>query len=177
MTQSNAEQLAAVAGLQSGYPTPEITAQRLQEELTALSAAIRAAGAHWQTLLPEREWTPAQEAEHAILVAEGTGKVVRLLTSDKPIQRGPEVPITYRNGKRLAPEGTIPEGTFAPEDLLARLDALSPRLNVLVQPNAERTFFHPAMGHLDALTWLRMAAWHTRHHRKAIERGLAALAG
>ena len=50
-------------------------------------------------------------------------------------------------------------------------------LAVAAPADPGRTFYHPFMGQLDALDWLRMAAYQTRHHRQAVERGLAALGG
>lgn len=164
-----------MASLRTFYASPEKLVSQLREELDALAGTIWAATAQWQAVMPEREWTPAQEAEHALMVAEGTGKVVRLLRSEKPLQAQPEVPVEVIGGKRKAPPGTVPTGEFTPEQLLARLEAVRPGLNVVAEANPARTFYHPAMGHLDALDWLRMAAWHTRHHRQAIQRGLKAL--
>lgn len=166
------EQMAA---LRSAYPTPEFVAERLREELGELDATIRAARAHWHTPLPGRAWTPAQEAEHAVLVNEGSGKLARLLLSDKPIRQPPEVYGVLRDGRRVAPPGTEPAGDRTPDDLLARSAATRELLTVVAPANPQRTYFHPYMGQIDALDWLRMAAYHTRHHRKAMERGLAAL--
>lgn len=168
------EQLAA---LRSIYPTPEVVAERLRGELDELDATIRAAGAHWNTLQPGREWTPAQEAEHAVLVNEGSGKLARLLLSDKAIRQPPEVPGILKGGKRVAPPGTEPVGDQTPDALLARSAATRELLTVHAPANPQRTYFHPYMGQLDALDWLRMATYHTRHHRKAIERGLDKLSG
>ena len=45
----------------------ELTAQ-LDAELVALADVIRRAGGEaWRRVLPGREWTPAQEAEHIVL--------------------------------------------------------------------------------------------------------------
>ncbi|GMA14149.1 DinB family protein (plasmid) [Deinococcus metallilatus] len=164
------EQLAA---LQAVYPTPEVVALQLDRELAALEETIRAAAPHWSTRMPGRDWTPAQEAEHAILVNEGTGKLVRLLLSDRPLREAPQQPGQTENGKRLAPPGTEPGAGEALDTLLTRHAAASALLaGVRADPNPDRTFFHPFMGKIDALDWLRMATWHTRHHRKAIQAGL-----
>lgn len=173
MTQpSEQEQMAA---LRAAYPTPADLASRMHRELDALDAVIRAAAPHWTTVQPGREWTPAQEAEHTIIINEGTGRLARLLMSDKEIRQPPLVPGEYRDGKRQAPPSTLPGGDVTPEALLERNAATRDLLTVTPAPNPERTYHHPFMGQLDALDWLRMAAYQTRHHRQAIERGVAAL--
>ncbi|PNY82952.1 DinB family protein [Deinococcus koreensis] len=175
MTQPSLNAQEQMVALRAAYPTPEFVAERLGQELGELEATIRAAQAHWHTPMPGREWTPAQEAEHAVLVNEGSGKLARLLLSDKPIRQPPEVYGVLRDGRRVAPPGTEPVGDQTPEALLARSAATRELLTVHAPANPERTYFHPYMGQIDALDWLRMAAYHTRHHRKAMERGLAAL--
>ncbi|WP_412027206.1 DinB family protein [Deinococcus yunweiensis] len=168
------EQMAA---LRAAYPTPDDLVSRMYRELDAFEAVIRAAAPHWNTVQPGREWTPAQELEHAIIINEGTGRLVRLLRSDKEIRQPPQVPGEYRSGKRQAPATTIPAGDQTPEQLLERHAATRDLLAVAAPADPGRTFYHPFMGQLDALDWLRMAAYQTRHHRQAVERGLAALSG
>ncbi|WP_034387643.1 DinB family protein [Deinococcus sp. YIM 77859] len=170
---SSEEQLAL---LRATYPTPEGLSAQLEREFAALAQTMRAAAPHWHTPMPGRTWSPAQEAEHTILVNEGTGRVVRLLLSERPLRPVPLEPGRTAQGKRLAPPGTEPGPGEALETLLERHAAAGPLLSgARAAPNPERTFPHPFLGELDALDWLRMAAWHTRHHRQAIERGLAAL--
>ncbi|GHF46552.1 hypothetical protein HNQ07_002417 [Deinococcus metalli] len=171
---SEQEQLAA---LRAAYPTPEDLVSRMHRELDALEAVIRAAAPHWTTVLPGREWTPAQEAEHTVIINEGTGRLARLLLSDKAIRQPPEVPGEYREGRRQAPANTIPAGDHTPEQVLERHAATRELLTVTAPADPTRTYYHPFMGQLDALDWLRMAAYQTRHHRQAIERGLAGLNG
>ncbi|WP_309570747.1 DinB family protein [Deinococcus sp.] len=170
---SEQEQMAA---LRAAYPTPDDLITRMHRELDAMDAVIRAASPHWQAVQPGREWTPAQEVEHTIVINEGTGKLARLLLSDKDIRQPPEVPGEYQGGRRQAPASTIPAGDQTPEALLARNAATRDLLTVHAPANPGRTYYHPFMGQLDALDWLRMAAYQTRHHRLAVERGLKALA-
>ena len=86
---SEQEQLAA---LRAAYPTPEDLISRMHRELDALDAVIRSAAPYWTTVQPGRDWTPAQEAEHTIVINEGSGRLVRGLLSDKEIRPPPEVP-------------------------------------------------------------------------------------
>jgi len=167
-----------LAQLYEQYPTPAHTAQGLEEELQAFSAVMRLAAPHWHTPLPGRAWSPAQEAEHVVLVNESAGRLVGLLLSDRPLRALPQVPGRTENGRRLAPPGTEPGSGEALETLLdrhARSSALLAEFRP--EPDPARTFVHPFLGPLDALDWLRMAAWHMGHHRRAMERGLAGLGG
>ncbi|RJF72218.1 MULTISPECIES: DinB family protein [Deinococcus] len=151
----------------------ELSAQ-LAAELQALEGVIRRAGGEgWQQVRPGCEWSPAQEAEHIVLANEGSSKVIRLLLSDKPIPDMPQKYTDLKDGKRLAPPGTVPTGEATPEDLLARIAASREWLSVPVDASSERKFFHPAFGLIDPLGWLRVTAGHTRHHRERIEAGIS----
>jgi hypothetical protein len=171
MTQSSLpEELAA---LRAAFPTPEAVAAQLGRELTDFGDTMRAAEPHWHTPMPGRTWTPAQEAEHTILVNEGTGRLVRLLLSDRPLRETPREPGRTREGRRLAPQGTEPGPGEDLGTLIARNEATRPLLTeVRAEPDPERTFHHPFLGMLDALDWLRMAAAQTRHHRTTLQSGL-----
>lgn len=163
-----------LAQLHETYPTPEQTAWALAAELGAFGAAMRSAAAHWHTPLPGRTWSAAQEAEHVILVNEQTGRLVGRLLSERPLREGPREPGQTHQGRRLAPPGTEPGAGETLEVLLERHAGSSLRLaGWRPGPDPGRTFFHPFLGPLDALDWLRMAAWHTGHHRRALERGQA----
>lgn len=166
-----------MAALRAAYPTPDDLTSRMRRELDAFEAVLHAAVPHWTAVQPGRAWTPAQELEHTIVINEGTGRLVRLLLSGKDIRQPPQVPGEYREGRRQAPPSTIPAGDQTPDALLARHAATRDLLTVHADPDPQRTYYHPFMGPLDALDWLRMAAYQTRHHRQAIERGLAALGG
>lgn len=166
----------ALMQLRERYPTPAQTAQGLGEELQAFGAALRPAAPHWHTRLPGRAWSPAQEAEHVLLVNEHTGRLVRLLCSDRPLRVMAQEPGRTENGRRLAPPGTEPGPGETLEALLERHARSSALLaEFRPGPDPERTWVHPFLGPLDALDWLRMAAWHTGHHRRAMARGLAEL--
>lgn len=176
MTQPSAPQPSLeeeLRSLQAIYPDPEVLAQQMDLELTAFKETMRAAQPHWQTRMPGRDWTPAQEAEHTILVNEGTGRLVRLLLSDKPLRDAPKQQGELRDGRRLAPAGTQPGPELPLDVLMARHAATRPLLaGVRAEPDPARTFHHPFLGMLDAMDWLRMAAYQTRHHRQTLQAGL-----
>lgn len=146
----------------------------VQAELQALSEAIRQAdGQGWQQVMPGREWSPAEEAEHIIMTNEGTARVIALLRSNKELRPQQGTYTEYRpDGRRLAPPNVQPTGQVTAQELLARNEALMTALNVEIDEPSDRLFFHPAYGPLDALDWLRIVPWHTRGHRKGIEAGM-----
>ena len=160
---------------------PADVAERLERELTAYEAMARRAQPDWHRPLPERTWTPAQESEHVLLVAESTAKIVRLLLSGVPLREMLKVPIsTDEQGRRQAPSGTEPGPDQPWEALADRYAAVLPALqgqalSIQGEQPAAQTFFHPALGDLGALDWLRTAAFHTRHHRHSLKAGLDGL--
>lgn len=81
MTLPNAEE--QLAELHALYPTAEVVADRLRRELDAFEQTMREAETVWDRQMPNREWSPAQEAEHVILVNEGTVRVVRPPSIDR----------------------------------------------------------------------------------------------
>ncbi|SMB92435.1 DinB family protein [Deinococcus hopiensis] len=166
-----------LAQLREAYPTAEVTAERFREELRAFGETARAAVTHWHTRLPEREWSPAQETEHVIRVNENTGRLVQLLLSDRELRAGPEQRGVMKDGKRQAPPGTEPGAGEEFGPLLERHAQAGEVLSAL-QPEANpaRTYFHPFLGQLDGLDWMRMTTWHMAAHRRALRRGLEQLA-
>ena len=162
--------------LKAVYPTPEALIEGMRQELGAFEATIRGAAPFWNTRMPGRDWTPAQEADHTIMINEGTGRLVRLLLSEKPLRDVPEEPGVTEGGRRLAPPGTEPGPDQPMEAVLARHAATRDLLEVYAEPRPERAFYHPFMGKIGALDWLRMAAYQTRHHRLSMQAGVDRLA-
>ena len=167
------EQLASLSAV---YPTPEALVEGMRQELGAFEATMNGAAPYWHTRMPGRDWTPAQEADHTILINEGTGKLVRLLLSGKPLRETEEQPGVVEGGRRIAPPGTEPGPDQPLETLLARHATTRALLEVHADPDPERTFYHPFMGKIGALDWLRMAAYQTRHHRLSMQAGVDRLA-
>lgn len=150
----------------------EEVAARLERELDAFERAVAGAQARWHVPLPGREWTAAQEAEHVLLVNESSARIAALLASDRPLRPVPRTPGEERDGKRQAPEGTRPGPGQPWEALAERHQAARAQLLALAAQAGDdpgRTFFHPFMGDLTALDWLRMAAYHIGHHRRQLE--------
>ncbi|MDL2345844.1 DinB family protein [Deinococcus sp. MIMF12] len=172
MTQPQEDWAQAAAMLRRLGTTGDEVAARLKRELDAFEAAVTRSQDRWHERLPGREWTAAQEAEHVILVNESSARIAGLLASDRPLRAAPRDPGVEVGGKRQAPEGTRP-GPDQPWDALAgRHAAVREQLLTLAERAGdapERTFFHPFMGDLTALDWLRMAAYHVGHHRRQLE--------
>ncbi|MPY66443.1 DinB family protein [Deinococcus sp. SDU3-2] len=173
MTQPQEEAWAqAAAGLRRLGTTGDEVAARLTRELDAFEATVARAQDRWHKLLPGREWTAAQEAEHVLLVNESSARIAALLASDRPLRPTPRVPGKEVGGKRQAPEGTRPGPDQPWEALAERHAAVRTQLLTLAEgagDDPERTLFHPFMGDLTALDWLRMAAYHVGHHRRQLE--------
>ncbi|WP_104992541.1 DinB family protein [Deinococcus sp. NW-56] len=173
MTRQQEEAWAqAAAGLRRLGTTGDEVAARLTRELDAFEAVVARSQDRWHQPLSGREWTAAQEAEHVILVNESSARIAALLASDRPLRPTPRVPGEEVGGKRQAPEGTRPGPDQSWEALAGRHAAVRAQLLMLVEhagDDPERTFFHPFMGDLTALDWLRMAAYHVGHHRRQLE--------
>ncbi|MFC6590701.1 DinB family protein [Deinococcus lacus] len=155
--------------------TGPAVARRLLAELDLLEQHL-AARRDWHTQQPGRDWTPGQEAEHVLLVSESSAKIVSLLLSDRPLRAFPQVPGEVRDGRRQAPAGLLPSAQ-APEwqDLQARWQASREQLAALCQAaptQSERRLWHPFLGELDALDWLRMNTGHIESHRRLLEQSL-----
>ena len=171
MTQPSLE--SELAAMRAAAPNAEVLAAQMDQELTAFEEVMRRAQPHWQTRMPGRDWTPAQEADHTIRVNEGSGRLVRLLLSDKPMRPLPRQEGEVRNGRRVAPANTEPGPEQPLDALIERHTATRVLLtDVRAKADPERTAHHPFLGDLDALDWLRMAAYQTRHHRQTLQAGL-----
>lgn len=154
--------------------SPADVRSRLERELDAFEAAVARSGGRWHDALPNRTWTAAQEAEHVILVNESTARIVALLNSDKALRPVPIVPGEVVEGRRQAPAAVQPGPGQAWVELEERHAASRAALLGHVEratDDPERRFFHVFLGDLTALDWLRMAAYHVRHHRRQLEAG------
>ncbi|THF70104.1 DinB family protein [Deinococcus sp. Arct2-2] len=153
--------------------TPADVQARLERELDAFERAVAAVQPHWHTTLPQRAWTAAQESDHIIRVNAGTARIAALLLSDKPLRPTDQTPGVMVDGKRKAPAGLEP-GPDQAWDALSGAHAQTRAALLQAAAHApetsDRTYFHPYMGELTALEWLKMATLHMRHHRKQLER-------
>ncbi|ANE42624.1 DinB family protein [Deinococcus puniceus] len=158
--------------LRAFAPTPTEVQVRLERELDAFERVVEAVQPHWNTTLPGREWTAAQESDHIIRVNAGTAKIAALLLSDKPLRPTDQTPGVMVDGKRKAPAGLEPGPDQAWADLsAAHAQTRAALLHAAAHASetSDRTYFHPYMGQLTALEWLKMAALHMRQHRKQLE--------
>ncbi|ADV67081.1 DinB family protein [Deinococcus maricopensis] len=153
--------------------TPDLARARLQHELTAYQAALAAHARPLDEPLPGRPWSAAQLTEHVALVNASVARVLRLLASDRDLSAYPDTPAAVVDGRVQAPAPLQPGENLPAVELEARWAAANEQLHGAVgsvdTTDPARTFPHPAFGQLDALGWLRMAAFHTRHHRKQLE--------
>lgn len=155
--------------------TPQELAVTLQRELDTLEDVLARVQPHWNTTIPGRTWTAAQEAEHIILMNEGGARAARLLLSDRPLPDVPRVPVELdAQGRRQAPPSMQP-GAGQPWEALqprhkAAREALLDTVRQADGRVSQRTLFHPALGDLDALGWLRVTTWHLRDHRQQLQK-------
>jgi hypothetical protein len=142
----------------------------LERERAAFEAMWPELQDRWKVPLQEGAWCPAQVVEHVLKASTGFSKVLYLLRRDAPLPDVPKVPGTYKGGRPQAPDSAIPGDPQPFEALEPTWREVHDRLlkeAVVAQPS-ERTFFHPFMGDLDALGWVRMSAYHLAHHRKQL---------
>ncbi|ACO45373.1 DinB family protein [Deinococcus deserti] len=158
--------------------TPDEVRARLAAELDAFENELRARQADWSRPQAGREWSPAQEAEHVLLINEGITRLVGLLMSERELRPLPQTPGVLKDGKRQAPAHTLPSAEgLAWDELDSRWTQHRTRLEAAaaqVRDVPERTMWHPFYGELDALNWLRMVAGHLDSHRRLLKRSAGA---
>lgn len=156
--------------------TPTEVCRRLNLECQAFAEHVEQREQDWQKVQSGRDWSPAQEVEHVILTSHSVGRVIRLLLSDKELQPIPKISGQKKDGKRQAPDMILPsrEGLPWAEYKLRWQQSVQEFQDVAarVRSTPERTFWHPFLGDLDALEWLRMNTWHIGHHRQLMEQSL-----
>lgn len=162
------------SALQSIGETPEAVRARLGQELDQFWAHLQTRQADWTRTQPGREWSPAQEAEHVMMVNGSIASVTRLLVSDKELRPMPQVPGEVKDGKRQAPPSSLPSEQGAAWDGLeaawTQNRALAEAAAAQVVATPGRTFWHPFFGELDALDWLRVMTGHIASHRLLLEK-------
>ena len=157
--------------------TPEEVRARLGSELDRLEAQLRRREADWTRPQPGRDWSPAQEAEHVVLIDTSITRVMGLLLSGRELTPTAQVPGPLVEGKRKSPPFAEPSAQGLPwegwETRWAEHRAALEAVAAGVRPTPGRTFWHLYFGELDALDWLRMVAGHAYNHRKLLERSAA----
>lgn len=166
------------APLRAMGETPEAVQARVRDELDQFEAHLKTRQSDWSQVQPGREWSPAQEAEHVVLINRSITSLVALLMSDKPLRAAPQVPGSLKDGKRQAPPFSVPsEGGLAWDDLQTQWAEHRAALLAVtdsVRETPGRTFWHPFFGELGALDWTRMVAGHLGNHRRLLEKSAAA---
>lgn len=161
--------------------TPAEVGERLKRELDLFWQHVQTRQSDWRQVQPGREWSPAQEVEHVLLINSGVTGILRLLLSDRPLRAAPQERGVLKDGKRQAPASSLPsEQGVAWEDVEAqwqRSRAAAEEVSAQVRATPDRTFWHPFFGELDALDWQRMMASHVMSHRLLLERSAAAAQG
>lgn len=158
--------------------TPSEARACLGSELDRFEAQLRTRQDDWTRPQLGREWSPAQEAEHVLLINQGITRLVALLLSERELRAGPQTPGVLKDGKRQAPPQTLPSaGGLAWSDLEGRWAEHRAHLEEVaaqIRATPERTMWHPFYGELDALDWLRMVSGHLHSHRRLLERSAGA---
>jgi DinB superfamily len=158
--------------------TPEQILAELNRAFDRTEASILEQQDHWLQQPAEGRWSPAQVTEHVLIVNEGVAGIVKLLLSDKPLRPGSGTPGEMVGGKRVAPAGLEPGEGSEWAALQARWNDSRAALMALGEQaqgaDLSRRFFHPFLGDIDVHDWLRMATYHTRHHRRQLEERLPA---
>lgn len=166
------------AGLRALGATPDEARARLTKEFDRLEAHLRARQADWTRTQPGRDWSPAQEAEHVVLIDMGIARLLGLLLSERELTPSAQVPGTFRDGKRQTPPFAAPSADGLAWDTWetrwAEHRAAFEQVAAGVRETPGRTMWHPFFGELDALDWLRMVSGHARNHRLLLEQSAAA---
>lgn len=168
------EPLFDAALLRAFGETPDDVSRNLTTELDALSAHLKTREGDWARVQPGREWSPAQDIEHIIAVGKGGGMAAKLLLSGKELRAFPQVSGELRDGKRQAPDFTLPSASGLPwsewEGAWAEHREFLTGLAAHLRATPGRTLWHPYFGELDALDWLRSLVGHVRGHRELLEK-------
>lgn len=154
-----------------GHTLQEVQAN-IRQEAEAFGAHLRTRQADWQQVQAGREWSPAQEAEHVMAIGDAASGAIRLLLSDKPLRAMPQISGKLVDGKRQAPEFSLPTTGLPWDELDQRWTAHQTALLALadeIRATPGRTFWHPFLGELDALDWMRSLVGHLRGHRQLLE--------
>lgn len=153
--------------------TPDQISAELRKALERFQVAVPECQSHWLTPPAPGRWSPAQVTEHVLLVNEVVAGIAAQLLAQTPRLPPPSGPGRVIGGKRVSPERLEPGPGTAWTDLTGRWQAACERLIVvsahLHEADLSRRYAHPFLGEIDAHDWLRMATFHTRHHRRQLE--------
>ncbi len=128
-------------------------------------------------------WCVAEVLEHIARVEDSAARVIRRLRralGGEPLPQVRVEPGRFRpDGRAVAPEVVAPKGGLSRAEVMRMLEAARGFLLAEVRSSegvleAPVTFPHPFFGELTALGWLRVAAFHERHHLQQLRRILGA---
>ena len=153
--------------------TPEQISAELHKALERFQVALPECQGHWTISPAPGRWSPAQVTEHVLMVNEVVAEIVVQLLAQTPRLPPPSGPGQVIGGKRVSPERLEPGQGTAWAELAGRWQAACERLTTaatrLEDADLSRRYAHPFLGEIDAHDWLRMATFHTRHHRRQLE--------
>ena len=153
--------------------TPEQISAELHKALERFQVALPECQGHWLISPAPGRWSPAQVTEHVLMVNEAVAEIAVQLLSQTPRLPPPSAPGQVIGGKRVSPERLEPGQGAAWTEFAGRWQAARERLVAaaarLQDADPSKRYAHPFLGEIDAHDWLRMATFHTRHHRKQLE--------
>ncbi len=126
------------------------------------------------------EWSVAEVLEHLGIVENSVARTLRALrlahTAGRPMRTVAVPQGRLRDdGRAIAPEFVTPKGEMTREMVMEAL--AEARKSLLEQASESRdyldreeSFPHPFFGELNAIGWLRMAAFHEANHIKQLQR-------
>jgi hypothetical protein len=151
------------------------------EEFVAAARALDAS--KWSATRGEKQWSPAQIAEHLAIVYEYNRKVLKGEAGKgaprflQPLAKWFIVDRTLKAG-RFTRKGRAPAifqpvaKTAAPSsELLARLTAAVAGMEADIRsghPEGRHVTAHPFFGPVPTIDWIKLQAIHARHHRSQL---------
>lgn len=146
--------------------------ERLHQEIRRFQDTVIHSQDHWLVARAEGAWSPAQIAEHVMLISKSMAQVLRAYQAPE-MPTFPRLPASYVNGKKQSPAYALPgEGKPWSElepDWVKTHIRLVQAAEGVTNWQDQRTVHHPYFGDLNALEWLQMATFHLIHHRRQIQ--------
>lgn len=124
-------------------------------------------------------WSIAMIAEHIAKAERSAAKVIRYIRRfpdiDSMPKHGGQEGRWRPDGRAIAPEEVEPAGNQGAAQVRVGLDESRRLLHQVIRNgeyafDRDLSFRHPFFGDLTTLGWVRMAAYHERHHLKQIRK-------
>ncbi len=122
-------------------------------------------------------WSVSMIAEHIARAEKSAAKVIRYIRrhadAESMPKRGGQEGRWRPDGRAIAPDEVEPRGNQGSAEIRAALDESRRLLHDAIQNgehpfDRDMSFRHPFFGDLTTLGWVRMAAYHERHHVEQI---------